>query len=70
MKNPFMDICPFLLPQSILIVIKIILLCTRLVETTVYQLCELILQLELGKSLVLRDLMTEVSKVIIHMVMM
>lgn len=68
MKNPFMDICPFLLPQSILIIVQIILLCTTLGETTIYQLCELILQLELGKSLVLIDLMTEVSKVIMVMV--
>lgn len=68
MKNAFMDICPFLLPQSILIIVQIILLCTTLGETTIYQLCELILQLELGKSLVLIDLMTEVSKVIMVMV--
>lgn len=65
-----MDICPFLLPQFILIITQIILLCTTLVETAMYhQLCKLMLQLLLGKSLVLRDLMTDISKVIIHMVM-
>lgn len=42
MKNPFVKVFLFLLPQSILIDIQIISFCTTLVETTIYhELCKM-----------------------------